>query len=51
MLTRYGLIKNYVQGKNDLKEYRINWDDIDIMLENEREVLRRYIKEEVEKRK
>lgn len=51
MLTRYGLIKNYVQDENDLKEYRINWDDIDIMLENEREVLRRYIKEEVEKRK
>lgn len=51
MLTRYGLIKNYVQDKNDLEEYGINWDDIDVMLENEREVLRRYIKEEVEKRK
>lgn len=50
MLVRYGLIKNYVQDKCNLEESKIDWNDIDVILENEREVLRRYIKEEVEKR-
>lgn len=50
MLMRYGLMENYVQSQKELEENRVDWNYIDEILKKERAMLRKYIKEEVEKR-
>ena len=47
MLTRYKLLNRYIRNADEMIDSNIDWNCIDVILKNERDILTAYIKKEV----